>query len=306
MDRFRNTLRYPLDDVLSAEANVRVLRLLCEFDSPLSAPDCADRTGLTVPGTRKALSRLLRTGFVVRVGGGRAGQYELRRDEPLPDALRAIFRAEQSRYEALLTSLRAVFVGVPEITSAWIERTPSAFGEPLEIIAVTQPTAAGWIRSELRTKLIEIERTLDQVIEVSVRTRADAPSHGPDAVALLVGDSLWPQPGASASLVREHSDLDARATRLAHYIARALEKDPLLAQRARRHVDRLVTEGQGAATGDLLEWRQILETYSAERLREFLVSDSSRAERLRQSSPFFAVLSAVERDGLVTFLEGQQ
>ncbi|MDP2401686.1 MAG: hypothetical protein Q8M66_06880 [Actinomycetota bacterium] len=53
------------------------------------------------------------------------------------------------------------------------------------------------------------------------------------------------------------------------------------------------------ATGDIAEWRQLLETYSPERLRDLLVSRSSRAERLRRSSPFFAVLTPDERDRVV-------
>jgi hypothetical protein len=42
-------------------------------------------------------------------------------------------------------------------------------------------------------------------------------------------------------------------------------------------------------------------------LRKFwqlLVSTSSRATRLRQSSPFFAVLSVEERDRLISSIEG--
>ena len=53
------------------------------------------------------------------------------------------------------------------------------------------------------------------------------------------------------------------------------------------------------ATADLVEWRQLLQTYSSERLRDLLVSTSSRGERLRRSAPFIAVLTPEERDRLL-------
>ena len=62
-------------------------------------------------------------------------------------------------------------------------------------------------------------------------------------------------------------------------------------------------EGQGTAARDVGEWRQLLEAYSPERLRDLLVSGTSRAQRLRQSSPFFAVLTPEERDRVLAAME---
>jgi hypothetical protein len=64
-----------------------------------------------------------------------------------------------------------------------------------------------------------------------------------------------------------------------------------------------VREGQGTANSDIGEWRQLLEAYSPERLRELLVSKSSRADRLRRSSPFFAILTPDERDRMMKEME---
>ena len=74
-------------------------------------------------------------------------------------------------------------------------------------------------------------------------------------------------------------------------------------QRAIRHTDRLLHDGQGMANSDISEWRQLLETYSAERLRDFLISRSSRADRLRKSLPFLAVLTPGERDRMFSLME---
>lgn len=90
---------------------------------------------------------------------------------------------------------------------------------------------------------------------------------------------------------------------MARAVAELIRSDPSLTRRAAHHLSRLAEEGHGTAAGDVLEWRQLLETYAPERLRKFLVSDSSRAQRLRQSSPFLAVLSPQERDRLMGVME---
>lgn len=87
-------------------------------------------------------------------------------------------------------------------------------------------------------------------------------------------------------------------------IADMVRRDPTLVDRARRHVIRLLAEEQGMARSDTLEWRQLLESYSLERVADLLESESSRAERLRQSSPFFAVLTSSERDEVLARMEG--
>lgn len=86
-------------------------------------------------------------------------------------------------------------------------------------------------------------------------------------------------------------------------IADLVRKDPSLVSRTLQYLDRLLREGQGIANADLGEWRQLLETYSTERLRDLLVSESSRARRLRRSMPFLAVLKADERDLLFKRME---
>ena len=83
-----------------------------------------------------------------------------------------------------------------------------------------------------------------------------------------------------------------------------LEKDASLMRRAKDHIDRLLKEDQGAATGDIMEWRNILDSYSIKRLARFLTSSSERANRLRQSNPFFAILNTAERARMIAELEG--
>ena len=67
----QNSLRNPLNKLMGTQALVRLLRVLAnEVDGPLTAPNAAEHAGLTIPGAHKALKRLVRSGLVVRVGGG--------------------------------------------------------------------------------------------------------------------------------------------------------------------------------------------------------------------------------------------
>jgi hypothetical protein len=92
-----------------------------------------------------------------------------------------------------------------------------------------------------------------------------------------------------------HREKDRRLKILPQSLADAIEKDTSLIRRAKNHIDRLLKENQGAATGDIMEWCNILDSYSIRRLARFFTSSSERANRLRQSNPIFAVLNDDER-----------
>jgi hypothetical protein len=85
---------------------------------------------------------------------------------------------------------------------------------------------------------------------------------------------------------------------LSRKLAEAIENDVSLVRRAKEHVQRMLRKDHGSATKDIKEWRDILESYSIRRLSRFLTAASERANRLRQSSPFFAILSTDERNQL--------
>lgn len=297
----RSPLRYPFDEIFGSVAQVRLLRVLVhDVDMPLGVADAARLAGLTPAGARKALERLNESGFIERVGSGRAQKWGLKKNDEIMQALRHLFVQEEKRYEELVTGLRDA-VALQEIMAAWIERIPHSMAEPMDVCAVAEGDAITWIHEELRARLIQLERKFDLIIEVSVFTRADAPTPGPDAVF------LWGIEVAHQPLTRRppqtHSEADQRSLLLAESIAELIRSDPSLIKRALQHLNHLLHEDQGTARGDIAEWRQLLEAYSPERVRDLLVSTSSRAERLRQSSPFFAVLTPSERNRVMTAAE---
>ena len=299
----QDPLRHPLNEVFGTRSNVRLLRVLAtEVDGPLTAADAARHAGLTVPGAKKALDRLTRAGFLARVGGGRKYLYEIRSSDTLMKAAAAVFRAEKNRYDALLNRLkRAVASLVPPPHAAWIKQVPQHPGDPLTIgLLHSSRDLAQGVR-DLRTRLRLVENELNITIELEGYTRADLLDTDVTGATLVYGCL----PSFESNAVRQrngplpHADKERRLEKLSEKLARLIEQDPSLLRRAKDHIRRLLRENQGAAARDLAEWQDILERFPMDRLLQFLVSSSERATRLRQSSPFFAVLSRDEKARLI-------
>ncbi len=134
-----------------------------------------------------------------------------------------------------------------------------------------------------------------------MHTLADRPATPETAIMLRVaGDTAN---AAAPHALRTQAESEERSLRMARAIAELLRDDPTLLRRAAHYTGLLFHEGQGTADSDLAEWRQLLESYSTERLRDLLLGSSSRAIRLRRSMPFLSVLSADERDRVMKFME---
>jgi predicted transcriptional regulator len=302
----QNSLRNPLNELLGKEAHVRLLRVLAnEVDGPLTAPNAAERAGLTIPGTHKALKRLLQSGFIVRVGGGRKHQYELRSSDKLVKAVLKLFHSEKKRYEDLLGVLKnKIEKLVPYARAAWIQDIPSEFGEPM-ILGILHETKrlANYIQ-RLQKQLYQVERIFDLTIELNGYTKADLPNLEADKVTPLYGvlpfqDKFTREMFATPLT---HEEKDQRMLEISRKLAEDVEHDTSLVRRAREHVQRMLMNDHGAANKDIEEWRDILESYSVRRLSRFLISTSERASRLRQSNPLFAVLKSDERRRLLNGL----
>ncbi|HPF98491.1 MAG TPA: winged helix-turn-helix domain-containing protein [Kiritimatiellia bacterium] len=294
----QSVLRNPLNEILGTEANVRLLRVLTdEVEGSLSAPDIAERAGLSVMGARKALERLVDSGFVELVGGGRKQQYALRESEPLMKITTSLFRAERQRYEELMDALRQESQQLsPSPQSVWIRNLPLQLGDPLEIGILGESAHTSATTSDARRRFAGIEQKFDVTIEVSGYTRADLPDLNPQTLLLLAGVPPVTPPARAASWKpNSHRDLDERSSAWSKALVSAIEDDPSLIRRARAYLDRLLKNDQGTAQRDLSEWRKILELYPRRRLLRFMESSTPRACRLRQSSPFLAVLSNAER-----------
>lgn len=298
--------RHPLDVALGSEATVRLLRALTtQTPGPMNAEEAARRTGLTPPGSRKAFERLVNSGLVHRVGIGPQKQFVLNAEHPLAEAVGDLFDAEERCFRDLLTSLRAGLGALPEIKGAWIVGPPSEPGAAVHVALVAESADLPWIGAEARRRVAAVEKAFDQIIEIDTYTEVDAPVLDSEAAISLAGVV----PGTvtrGAGGPMTHDRIDRRSLEMARGVAWLIGEDPSVVARARRYLDDLIHAGKGTASGDLAEWRQLLDTYSTRRLQEFLVSASSRALRLRSSSPFLPILTSDEKARLLEFLEASR
>jgi predicted transcriptional regulator len=289
----QNVIRYPLNELLGTPANVRLMRVLAEeVVGPIGVSEAAERTGLTLAGARRALARLVETGFVQRVGGGRSQQYVLRDSDPLITTIRELFLIEAKRYRELRTRVRDALQDLPEIQAAWVDSPPTQVGKPLQVGILSDSSSLVYLGDEVRKRLATLERDFDVTIEIRTFSRADAPEAFLEGAELLAGyiDTGVTNPD------RTHSQRDERTVRYSAAIADILDTDPSLVRRASQYLEFLMEENHGTASHDIREWHDILTRYSTQRIKDFLIAETPRAKRLRQSSPFLAVLDPDERD----------
>jgi len=307
---YQNLLRNPLNELLGTQAHVRLLRVLAnKVDGPLTASDAAEHAGLTVPGAHKALKRLLQSGFVVRVGGGRKHQYELRHSDKLVRAVTKLFQSEKERYETLLGAIKdAIEKLVPYAHAAWIQDFPIEFGDPMILGVLHETKRLTDYIQRLQRQIYQIEQDFDLTIEVSGYTKADLPNLAADKVTPLYGVLPFPDEYSRQMYATPltHEEKDLQMQKVSRKLATAIQRDTSLVLRAKGHVQRILKSDQGSATKDIEEWRDILESYSIRRLSQFLISTSQRANRLRQSNPLFAILNSEERNRLLKGLGGNQ
>ena len=291
-------VKEPLNDILGTPANVRLIRVLSEeATGPIGAPEAAELAGLTETGARQALKRLARTSLVEQVGGGRAQRFRLRESDRITAPLRALFQEERLRYHAFVSGLRTVFTDLAEVNRAWMQEPTDSY-QPVNVGILAASSSLGYLREQARHRVLPIEKEFDTTIELQLYSRVDLPNIEWGSTTPIAGYSA-----ESTTPTPVESDRRDRALRWSNAIAAMLEQTPSLLKRAIRHLDLLLQEEQGPSAHDLSEWRDILAHYSIQRIKEFLASETPRATRLRRSSPFFAVLTAEERETLMEMLE---
>jgi hypothetical protein len=99
-------------------------------------------------------------------------------------------------------------------------------------------------------------------------------------------------------LFSDHIRIEERSIALHFAVADRIRKNHKLMREAEQNLQRYLqqsfSEGK-TPTRSLLEWQELLENKSLEEFLEFIVSDSERARRMRQSSPFAGIISPQER-----------
>ena len=96
------------------------------------------------------------------------------------------------------------------------------------------------------------------------------------------------------TVTSDHNLFDQRSVALHRRVAEKLLADPTLLNIARDNIDRWQQARDGAPSRALIEWQGKLDL-PVDTIAAFVVENSERATRLRQSSPFAGILTAAER-----------
>ena len=269
----------------------------------MSASEISQHTGISHPGTLKALVRLEKTGFLQSTGSERSKLYSFTSGNALTDALRVVFRTEGDWHKEMIDDLRDVFSSVANpVDSGWLCLDEYKLGDALEIGFLTNSRHVARTKAELRDRLVSFEQHHKTPTRLIGLSRADLHDYERNDIVLLVGYSPFEE-SVTAFRPRSHFDLDLRSHKIAEQLAQLIERDPTIVTRAREYVERVIREGPQSTRTDLMEWRRILQSYSQRQLLDFLVDTGERATRLRQSTPFLPVLTPSERVRIRSALE---
>lgn len=314
MDNLNNqnsALKTPLDDILGSKGHILILRQLSETEHPMSHSELLDRTSLSRQGVYDVVQRLAQNGIITYVGSGKQQQITLREEFPLTDIIKKLFGKEKQRFQNLLRQLKEEIKKLKiKPKSAWIfgkvALGTDEYGDPLRVALMGEVQSIDQIVDDLRSQIYEseIEKQFDVTIEISGVTLADVKSSpvinsnkiillwGPDPQHYLVGSK------DERAGKKTHQDLDKQSFIDSKAWAKLLKTHPEIIQRTIRYLNNKVHEIDSGENRELLEWRNILESMSFQRLKKFLESDSERSTRLRQSLPFWPVLNESERTKL--------
>lgn len=308
-----STLKTPLNEIIEYQANVRLLRCLVKSRHPMSYSELAERTGLSLPGVHKVVSRMMQTGIIHYIGSGRQQQVALRKGHRMAEMIIELFNAEEANFDSLLNKLKEE-IETLEIKpkSAWIfgkvAQGVDDYGDAVQLALLGNVKTIDKQIDQLRTRLYEFnfEVDFDVTLDLHGLTIADVEARPAilERIILLwgIGPSSFINGSHNNSSSRKtHHGFDRQSMVDARAWSKLLKTYPEIIERTIKYLNNRIPEINSGERQELLEWRNILKSMSYQRLKKFLESDSERSVRLRQSLPFWQVLNGKEREKLEGF-----
>ena len=270
---------------------------------------------MTESGARKALQRLTRTGLVERTGNGEKNQFVFYGEGALAQELTRLFQVERERGEAFAQALRKTISRLsnpPEI--AWARDFLAGWTDRQEVAVFCLDESSVECVEALKERLVEVEREFEVSLEVHPFSARELDEVNWREVVVLRGTP----PGAPVPYPTEDprrrssgespfsaaGKLNPESPEFSGALVALLEENLSVLRRARENVRGRLGESRNGHSHDLWEWQKILDTFSLPRLLNFLGSETPRALRLRECSPFPEVLSDEEKVRLAELASG--
>jgi hypothetical protein len=264
--------------------------------------EVARKAELFPTGVRQVINHLADLGLVDIVGSGRNKVVSLRDRHPLAGSLRSLFNDERELFRSIIRTARRVFSDqVLPVQAVWIENPAVRSPGTIDIGVLGPLTGINTVVQLVEENLREIEHDIASHFVIHGYTDADLHTASAEQiqrlnqVILLYGwiPLRWRDNGGGP--IRTHQDLNERARLVATKLAGLLSSDPSLIGRALEWIDERMNMASVHEQHALEEWRSILTELSVQQVQSFLMEQSERADRLRQSLPFVEVLTDIER-----------
>jgi hypothetical protein len=272
---------------------------------------------MTESGARKVLQRLTRTGLVERAGNGRKNHFVFSREGALAQEVARLFLVERERGNALAQALRRTIRSLsdpPEI--AWVQDFLAGWADCQEVAVFCQGRPPADCVEELKKRLVEVEEEFEVLLELQTYTAQELDEVDWARVVVLMGTPPGatvpsstgdpPEKSRGESPFSGGGKLNPKSPEFSEALVALLEENLSVLRRARENVRGRLGQSQNGNSHDLWEWQKILDTFSFPKLLHFLESDSPRAVRLRESSPFPAILSEEEKARLAELASSPQ
>ena len=303
-----SSLQTPLTEILGRKSHVLVLRELLSVQIPVSHSRIIKCTGLSKQGVYDTVSRLVESGMLIYKGSGRQQKVEVRSDFPLYDSIRQLFEAEKQRFERFQSDLKELAGKLDhQPKSVWIfgqaAEGTDQYGDPVQLAVAGPLKEIDSMMKQFRLFLMEnqIERNFDVTVDIRGVSLADLETkpyltEGKLIVIYGVGPcTLLESYTGRTSPKATHKEVDTTSESRAKIWVELLEYHPSIINRAIDYLETRMHEFSGGEKKELAEWLHILKTMPVQRLKKFLMSDTERSVRLRQSLPFWPVLNEHER-----------
>jgi hypothetical protein len=301
-------LRYPLSSILGSKGHVAVLRELVSSAHPLSHSQLLERTNLSRQGVYDITKRLVETGAVKFAGFGKHQLVTMREDYPLYMALVDLFSKEETRYQDFISALHSILSSLEiQPQSAWIFGravvSEDEYGESVQIALMGELRTIDSVTGNFRKKIMEerLESRFDVTIEAKGITIADLEAKPflayPETIHLwgIAADFYMPSRQDGSTAIKHHKDFDEQSLADSTIWTALLRLYPSIIPRTIAFLEKQIEIVSTGEKMELIEWKNLLESSSFQRLKKLMESDSERAVRLRQSMPFWRVLSDNEQ-----------